>query len=122
MTDEPFELGRRTKTLPAPPNIVWESLTDPHRDRTRPWLFLRPDEVEPQILEAKAPDLVVWSSLWPETPDQVIRFELARSSDSGTLLTWTLTSPVELDPAAVGHRRFRLNHLLWADLRYSYGR
>jgi hypothetical protein len=33
----------------------------------------------------------------------------------GTGLTWILTSPVELGASAVGHRRFRFNHLLWAD-------
>jgi hypothetical protein len=27
----------------------------------------------------------------------------------------------ELDPSVIGHQRFRLNKLLSADLRYSYG-
>jgi len=51
----------------------------------------------------------------------VIRFEVASDGYSGTNLTWTLTSPVALDPSVIGHQRFRLNKLFWADLRYSYG-
>jgi hypothetical protein len=50
----------------------------------------------------------------------VIRFELA-PRDRETALTWTATSPEALDASAVGHRRFRLNKLLWEDLRESYG-
>ena len=121
MAPQTFEIGRRTRNLPAPPRIVWESLTDPHRLGSRPWLSLLDDEVEPRILEAQKPQLVVWSSIWPKTPDEVIRFEVAPDGYSGTTLTWTLTSPIELDPSVVGHQRFRLNKLLWADLRYSYG-
>ena len=121
VSGESFELGRRTRNLPAPPPIVWDSLADPHRPGTRPWLTLRSDEVEPSVLDSRKPVLVVWSSIWPQTPDQEIRFELASDGASGTDLTWILTSPVEMDGAAVGHRRFRLNHLLWAELRYSYG-
>ena len=80
------------------------------------------DEVEPSIIESVKPELVIWSSIWPKTPEQVIRFELASDGFSGTALTWILTSPTQLDdPSAVGHRRYRLNHLLWAELRYSYG-
>jgi len=118
---ESFELGRRTRKLPPPPHVVWESLNSPLRPGARPWLALLPDEVEPKILESVEPTLVVWSSIWPQTPDQVIRFELARNSESGTDLTWVLLAPEELDPSAVGHRRFRINYLLWSDLRYSYG-
>jgi hypothetical protein len=116
-----FELGRRTKTLPAPPHRVWESLTDPHLRGARPWLSLLADEVEPRVLESVEPRLVVWSSIWPETPEQIIRFDTAPDGQNGTSLTWTLTSPTELDDAAVNHRRYRLNRLIWADLRYSYG-
>jgi uncharacterized protein YndB with AHSA1/START domain len=116
-----FELGRRRRTLPAPPHIVWSSLTDPHQRGARPWLNLLDDEAEPRVLEAVRPKLVVWSSLWPSTPDQSIRFDIASDGASGTALTRTLTSPVEVDDAAVGHRRYRLNKLIWADLRYSYG-
>jgi hypothetical protein len=116
-----FELGRRTRTLPAPPSIVWDSLTDPVQPEARAWLNLLDDEIAPRLLETIRPTLVVWSSIWPTTPDQIIRFDIASDGEGGTALTWTLTSPGELDDAAVGHRRYRLNKLIWADLRYSYG-
>ena len=74
---------------------------------------------EPGVLDIDDPGCRM--VLIPQTPDQEIRFELASDEGSGTDLTWILTSPVEMDGAAVGHRRFRLNHLLWAELRYSYG-
>jgi hypothetical protein len=77
--------------------------------------------VDPRVVQTIKPILVIWSSIWPDTPDQVIRFDLANES-SGTLLTWTWLSPTHLDdPATLGHRRYRLNRLIWADLRYSYG-
>jgi hypothetical protein len=117
---DPVELGRRTGVLPPPLAVVWESLTDPFREGTRPWLELLEDETAPRILEAARPSLVVWSSIWPHTPEVVIRFELA-PRDRETALTWTATSPEALDASAVGHRRFRLNKLLWEDLRESYG-
>jgi hypothetical protein len=116
-----FELGRRTRTLPPPPRVVWESLSNPHRRGARPWLNLLPDEIEPRVLESERPELVVWSSIWPTTPDQLIRFDIASDGGSGTALTWTLMAPTELDEAGIGHRRYRLNKLIWASLRYSYG-
>ena len=115
------ELGRRTRTLPPPPHVVWESLADPHLPGARPWLALLPDEVEPRIVESVRPRLVVWSSIWPRTPGQIIRFDIASDGSGGTTLTWTLLSPAELHDASVGHRRYRLNRLIWADLRWSYG-
>ena len=122
MSDPSFELGRRTDKLPAPPSIVFKSLTEWQHPQARPWLALLDDEIDPHVLESVRPTLVVWSSIWPRTPDQRIRFDLEPDDGSGTKLTWTLTSRTPLDdPSAVGHRRYRLNHLLWADLRYSYG-
>jgi hypothetical protein len=116
-----IELGRRRGHLPPPPGVVWESLTEPRRANGRQWLDLHEDEVDPRIIEAVRPELVVWSSLWPDTPEQIIMFELA-GGRGGTLLTWTWLSPTDHDdPATVGHRRYRLNRLIWADLRYSYG-
>jgi len=122
MSDAAFELGRRTDTLPAPSWAVWESLGEPRRQKGREWLVLLEDEVDRQVVESVRPSLVIWSSIWPTTPEQVIRFDLESDGMSGTRLTWTLTSPTPLeDPGALGHRRYRLNRLIRADLRYSYG-
>lgn len=120
MREQIFVLGQRTGELPPPPSVVWKSLTDPRHKHARPWLNLLEDEVDPVVMESVPPTLVVWSSIWPKTPDQIIRFDLSPRGEA-TALTWTLTSPYEMDASAVGHRRFRLNKLLWADLRYSYG-
>ena len=114
-------IGSRERTLPAPPPVVWRSLTEPRAAGARPWLRLLDDEVEPQVLESREPDLVVWSSLWPRRPGVVVRLEL-RAAGGETSLRWTMTTEGEPpDQSATGHLRFRLNHLLWADLRLSYG-
>ena len=42
--------------------------------------------------------------------------------DGGTLLRFILSTPdEEPDASKLGHMRRRLNHLLFADLRFSYG-
>lgn len=115
-------LGSRARRLPAPPHVVWRSLTEPHQAGARPWLRLLDDEVEPRVLEAEEPGLVVWSSLWPRRPDDVVRFELSAVDGGETRLRWTMTTEADPpDAGFIGHARFRLNHLLWSDLRLSYG-
>jgi hypothetical protein len=100
---------------------VWDSLTDPHRPGARPWLNLLPDEVDPEILEAERPNRVVWSSLWLSRPRDQVHLELAAAQDE-TLLRFILLTPDELpDQSKTGHLRRRLNELLFADLRFSYG-
>jgi hypothetical protein len=51
-----------------------------------------------------------------------IHFDLADSPDGGTDLRWTLhhDEPVP-DASAVGHLRKRLNELINANLRYTFG-
>ncbi len=121
MGAEVVEVGRRKRELPPPPWVVWESLANPRRPQARPWLVLLDDEREPRILGTEKNKLVVWSSLWPSTPAVLIHFELASKGSAGTSLTWTLTSPHKVSDRAVEHQRERLNQLVWADLRFSYG-
>jgi hypothetical protein len=117
-----IEIGSRARTLPAPPPVVWESLTAPRRPGARPWLDLLADEVEPTILASEKPSHVVWSSLWPSRPDDQVHFVLTASADNGTSLRFTLLTPDEVpDRSKTGHLRRRLNQLLFADLRHSYG-
>jgi hypothetical protein len=120
MREQTYTLGQRSGELPPPPGVVWDSLADPRRPHSRPWLNLLEDEVEPVVMESVRPTLVIWTSIWPKTADQLIRFDLSPRGEATTLM-WTLTSPYEMDSSALGHRRFRLNKLLWEDLRYSYG-
>ncbi|MFI6042915.1 hypothetical protein ACIA8C_14840 [Nocardia sp. NPDC051321] len=117
-----IEIGARARRLPAPPFVVWESLTEPRRAQGRAWLVLLDDEVEPRVLEADKPGRVVWSSLWPSRPHDQVHFELTAVAGGDTLLRFTLLTPDEApDQSKTGHLRRRLNHLLFADLRFSYG-
>ncbi|NDL56595.1 SRPBCC family protein [Phytoactinopolyspora mesophila] len=116
-----IEIGSKARKLPAPPPAVWDSLTHPRRPGARPWLNLLPDEVEPRVLEAEAPERVVWSSLWTHRPDDQIHLALTPVGTE-TSLRFTLLTPGEMpDQSQAGHLRRRLNVLLFADLRFSYG-
>lgn len=116
-----IEYGARGRTLPAPPHVVWDDLVSPRQAGARAWLDLRSDEIPPTVVESERPTLVVWSSLWPGRPgDRVVMHLGTKGAD--TLLHFTLLADGEApDAATVGHIRLRINTLLWADLRYSYG-
>ncbi|MEV4093910.1 hypothetical protein [Streptosporangium saharense] len=116
-----IELGSRERRQPPPPRIVWESLANPQLPGARKWLELLPDEIGPRVLRSVEPELVVWSSLWPARLGDEIRFDLSPVGGE-TSLRWTLLTPEE-PPAheVVSHMRYRLNFLINAQLRYSYG-
>ncbi|WP_020666840.1 hypothetical protein [Amycolatopsis nigrescens] len=115
------ELGHRKSRLPPPPHVVWDSLARPHQPDARPWLELLSDEVEPRVVAAQRPALVVWSSLWPSRPNDEIRFDLEPAGVE-TALRWTLTTTGDTpDESKLGHLRFRLNKLINEKLRHSYG-
>lgn len=116
-----IEIGSRKRNLPPPARIVFESLTRPDLDSSRPWLELLDDEIWPTVIRADAWSTVVWSSLWVKRPDAVIRFDLSAAA-SGTDLRWTMyvDEPIPAD-ALIGHLRKRVNQLINADLRYSFG-
>ena len=116
-----IEAGGRKRNQPAPPSVVYEVLTQPDRAGARPWLHLLDDEVRPRVVQSDEPGLVVWSSLWLKRSDAVVRFDLP-PGDEGTDLRWTLLveEPIPGD-ALLGHLRKRLNQLINADLRYSFG-
>jgi hypothetical protein len=117
------EVGNRQRNQPAPPRVIFEALTRPHRDPNRPWLVLLDDEAEPSIVTADEPHLVIWSTLWPHRPGIIIRFELEPDSGGyGTDLRWVLESDEPLaDDSAIGHMRKRMNELINANLRYTFG-
>ena len=117
------EIGSRKRNQPAPPHIIFEALTHSNRDPQRPWLMLLDEEIAPKVLKTTYPDTVVWSSLWKTRPDAVIHFDLPRDqSGQGTDLRWTLEIDQPLpDDDLVGHMCKRLNELINANLRYSFG-
>jgi hypothetical protein len=99
-----------------------EVLADPDREPGRPWLLLLDDEQSPQLIDAEKPNFIVWSSLWEKRPDARVRFDLASDGAAGTRLRWTLHLAEPLpDPALLGHMRKRLNELINANLRYTFG-
>jgi hypothetical protein len=116
------ELGSRKRSQPAPPQVIFEALTQPRREAGRPWLELADSELEPAIVEADEPHRVVWSSPWPDRPNDRIEFEIA-AAGAGSELRWTLLGPDESEPseAVVGRMRYRLNELINGRLRYSFG-
>jgi hypothetical protein len=118
-----IEVGKRRRNQPAPPQAVFQALTDPHHDPQRPWLILLDDEIEPTVIKSQKPDYVIWSSLWAKRPDARLRFDLpVDAAGEGTDLSWTLTvdDPMPDDPL-LGHMRKRVNELINAGLRYSFG-
>lgn len=118
-----IEIGKRKRNQPAPPRMLFEALTNPDRDPSRLWLDLLDDEIRPQILEATPPSLVVWSSLWVKRADARIRFDLPPDAGGqGTDLCWTLFVDEPVPPEElVGHMRKRVNQLINANLRYTFG-
>jgi hypothetical protein len=116
-----IEIGSRRRTQPAPPHILFDVLFDPDGNSWRRWLELRRDEVRPTVLRAEKPATLAWSSLWPWRPDAVIEFDL-QDRGGGTDLRWTLyVDAPSPDDAEIGHMRKRLNQLINADLRFSFG-
>lgn len=116
-----IEIGSRRRSQPAPPHVVFEALTEPDRDPSRPWLELLEDEQRPTVLHSEAPSTLTWSSLWTKRPDAVVRFDLP-GGRAGTDLRWTffVDEPAPGD-ALVGHMRKRLNQLINANLRFTFG-
>ncbi|MFD1813701.1 hypothetical protein [Rhodococcus gannanensis] len=110
-------IARRRRSQPPPARFIHEALTDPDRDPSRPWLTLRRDEQRPRILESEPPHLVVWCSIWPWRPDAQIRFDV----EDG-MLEWTLyVDEPEPDGETVVRMRKRINELINANLRFTFG-
>ena len=113
-------LAEREKSQPPPPSIIWETLTDPYRPSARQWLVIADDEVQPSVVEAERPSLVVWSSLWPDRPNDVIRFTIKGDAD-GSSLKWSLESPDDPpDDARVRQLRHRINYLINGEMRDAF--
>lgn len=94
---------------------------NPAQTGSRVWLDLLDDEVPPRTVDSEAPNRVVWSSLWPSRPGDQVVIELA-DAGGDTALTFTLLAEGDVpDESKTGHIRRRINHLLFADLRFSYG-
>lgn len=115
------KVASRRRSQPPPARFLFEALIDPHREPVRHWLDLRDNEIEPTIVESVEPELVVWSSIWPDRPDATIRFDIEAVGNS-TTLCWTLfvDDPVPTEPDVVRMRK-RINTLINANLRFTFG-
>jgi hypothetical protein len=70
---------------------------------------------------AEWPRTGICSSLWPGRPGDQVHLELS-GTNGQTSLRFTLLTPEQApDAGAIGHLRKRLNRLLFADRRYSFG-
>jgi hypothetical protein len=117
-----IEIGSRKRNQPAPPYTVFEALATPNRDPSRPWLILLDDEHPPKVIHSEFPSTLVRSSLWNKRADATVEFTLPDGAQSGTDLRWTLrVEDPPPDDAMIGHMRKRLNQLINANLRYTFG-
>jgi hypothetical protein len=116
-----IEYGDRARNLPAPPNAVWRDLVERRTEGSRPWLRLLHDEIPPRVIESESPARVVWSSIWPTRPDDQIVFELSPEHGGTSLRVRLLAYGDTPDASKTGHIRKRINHLVFADLRFTYG-
>jgi hypothetical protein len=77
---------------------------------------------EPSVVEATRPGLVMWSSLWPDRPNDRIRFTITDDAGEGSSLRWTPESPDDPPGAArLDHMRHRINYLINGEMRESFG-
>lgn len=83
----------------------------------RQWLRLRPREVWPEVLEATHPTRIVWSSLWPASPEDRITFEI-RGDGEGSAVRFVWSSPSPPDDRRVGLVRHHLNEAFAGNLRF----
>ena len=112
----------QSKTQPAPPAVIWETLADPHRAGSRSWLVLGGGEIEPVVIESRHPTRVIWSSLWADRPDDRICFDI-EADRQGSRLTWSLDA-LHPEPAleTLDRMRHRINSLINGEMRLSFGR
>ncbi len=115
------QVATRRRSQPPPARFMFEALIDPYRQPARHWLELLESEIAPEIVRAEEPELVIWSSIWPDRPDAVIRFDI-EAVGNGTMLRWTLflEDPIPSEAEVVRMRK-RLNTLINANLRFNFG-
>ncbi|MFT4083964.1 MAG: hypothetical protein QM638_15410 [Nocardioides sp.] len=117
-----IEYGARTRPMPAPADIVFDDLASPRATGTRAWLLLLDDERPPTVIESDRPRHLVWSSLWTKRPEDRVVLDLTTGSRGDSRLGFTLLAAGDPpDEALTGHIRKRINQLLFAGLRSTYG-
>jgi hypothetical protein len=112
------ELRSRTRSQAPPAWAMFDALSDPVGDQARrEWLRLEDGELLPQVVRADRPSLVIWTSPWPDRPDDLIRFDIEDHR-----LTWTLLGDAgPADEPRLDQLRYRLDVIINSDLRHSFG-
>ena len=98
----------------APPQLVFMALVDGIQRRS--WLELATGEVEPSVVMVVHDRMIVWSSLWQVSPDDLIHFDLT-SDGAGTAAQVRWFSNLRPDDRELPIRRDQLNQYLGASLR-----
>jgi hypothetical protein len=124
---EPGLYADRVHTYAAPIALLFAALTV---EEAMWWVdWLQPGEVRPRVLEAEPFRRVVWSSLWPVSPDDTIEFDLSESAenrymsageladDKPTAIRFRWYSAFPPDARGIAITRQRLNRKLGGDLR-----
>ena len=109
---EPEVLADREHRFAPPPWRMYDALTD----EIERWLRLRPREVSPQVLIKSRPSHVVWSSLWPVSPEDRIEFHI-RPDGAGAAVRFVWSSTKPPDERGIGLVRHHLNEAIAEHLR-----
>ena len=121
--DDLITLVSRRRGQDPPAWVLFEALVDPfNTDVGREWFNVRPGEQPPTILEQHRPGLVVWSSIWTDQPDLLIRFDIDGGEGAGCVVTWRLLGREGelVDEEDIRRRRYRLNQLINGQLRDTF--
>jgi hypothetical protein len=105
-------LADRIHHFRAPVTLLYSALTTD----LDAWMRLAPGEVVPTVLDATPLTKVVWSSFWPNSPEDTIVLHLTGFREETTIrLQWFTRTPP--DERGVGITRQRLNRKIGGDLR-----
>ncbi len=115
------EVIHRRKSQTPPPWVVWEALTSLEADASSDWLHLADGEIPPTVIAANRPDVVMWSTLWPDHEQVVIALDIVPKGD-GSDLTWTILAPPgTIDDTEAKRLRYRMDTLINGKSRRSFG-
>jgi hypothetical protein len=113
------EYAAREGNPAAPRAGVGGDPAERRRTGVRAWVRLYPGEVAPCLVSGDRPITLVWSSLWPDRPDDLVEFTL-RPHGMGTRVEVVMTGAEEPQPEQASYFRRRLGELVYGELRLAY--
>ena len=102
-----------------PIGVVFRAIAEPGA-----WLDPVPGEVLPRVLDVEPLQRVVWSSMWPVSPEDTIEFDLSvapqgHEPSTSMLMRWWSDQPPH--ERGIGFTRQRLNKQVGGDIRGWFG-